>query len=351
MPSTICDAVPMTDNTNGSPIFDPDALTDGTIEANGINIHYVEQGTGPLVVFCHGFPESWYSWRHQLPVVAAAGFRAVALSMRGYGKTDAPQDVDLYSMMHLIGDVVSVVNGLGEKQAVVVGHDWGAPVAWYSALTRPDMFRAVAALSVPFTPPVGGLADGMTLNDLMRMNAGPDRDYYRLYFQEPGVAEADLDADLRLSVLGFLYAISGDAVANGDQPSGWDGHFPMGESMSQQMIVPDVLPPWLTETDVAFYIDELTERGFRGGLNWYRNINGLPGALAPWLGATIEQPSFYMGGSTDLIAGNTSEALTTMQETLGDLRHFEMIEGAGHWLQQERPDEVNRALVAFLEGL
>lgn len=326
-------------------------LTHGSVETNGITVHYVEQGQGPFVVFCHGFPESWYSWRHQLPAVADAGFRAVALSMRGYGKTSAPQDVSAYSIMHLIGDVVGVVNALGEQQAVVVGHDWGAPVAWYSALTRPDMFRAVAGLSVPFSPAIGGLPDGVTVNDLMRMNAGPERDYYRLYFQEPGVAEADLEADLRHSVLGFLYAISGDAVANGDQAEGWDGHFPMGQSMSEQMIIPEQLPPWLREEDVQFYVDELATSGLRGGLNWYRNINVLPAALGPWVGATIEQPSFYMGGSTDMIAGNTPDALAGMQAALGDLRHYELIDGAGHWLQQERPDEVNRALVAFLKDL
>ncbi|MGB5758158.1 MAG: alpha/beta hydrolase [Acidimicrobiales bacterium] len=330
---------------------DPSDMKHRTVETNGITIHYVEQGEGPLVVFCHGFPESWYSWRHQLPAVAEAGFRAVALSMRGYGRTDAPTDVERYSIMHLIGDVVGVVRSLGQDRAVVVGHDWGAPVAWYSALTRPDMFRAVAALSVPFTPPIGGLPDGVTINDLMRMNAGPDRDYYRLYFQEPGVAEADLEADLRHSVLGFLYAISGDAVANGDLEQGWDGHFPMGQTLSEQLIVPETLPSWLTEDDVQFYVDELVTSGFRGGLNWYRNINRLPGLLSPWVGSTIEQPSFYMGGSTDLIAGNTQEALDIMQAALPDLRHFELIDGAGHWLQQERPAEVNRALLTFLAGL
>ncbi len=330
---------------------DSSDLTHGTVETNGITIHYVEQGEGPLVLLCHGFPESWYSWRHQLPALAEAGYRAVALSMRGYGRTDAPAAVERYSIMDLIGDVVGVVQALGEDRAVVVGHDWGAPVAWYSALVRPDLFRAVAALSVPFTPPIGGLPEGVTVNDVMRMTAGPDRDYYRLYFQEPGVAEADLEADLRRSVLGFLYTISGEAVANGDLDQGWDGHFPMGQTISEQLIVPDTLPPWLTKADLQFYIDELAGSGFRGGLNWYRNINRLPGLLAPWVGSTIEQPSFYMGGSTDMIAGNTPDALETMRAALPDLRHFEIIEGAGHWLQQERPAEVNRALLGFLAGL
>ena len=331
--------------------WDQEAIEHGELEANGITIHYVSQGEGPLVVLCHGFPESWYSWRHQLGALADAGYRAVAPSMRGYGKTGAPEDIGAYTISHLVGDAVGLVGGLGETSAVIVGHDWGAPVAWYAALMRPDLFRAVAALSVPFTPPTGALPDGVTVNDLMRLAAGPERDYYRLYFQEPGKAEADFEADVARNVRGFLYTISGDAVANGDLEAGWDGHFPAGESMSAQLIVPDELPPWLTEDDVAFYAAELSATGIRGGLNWYRNIDRLPGALAPFLGATIEQPSFYMGGSTDLIAGNTPEAIAGMQAALGDLRHLELIDGAGHWLQQEYPNEVNAALLAFLATL
>jgi epoxide hydrolase A/B len=326
-------------------------LSPGFLEVNGIEVHYVEAGDGPLVVLCHGFPESWYSWRHQIPALADAGYHAVALSMRGYGSTTAPHDVELYSIMHLIGDVVGAVRGSGEDTAVVVGHDWGAPVAWYSALVRPDVFRAVAALSVPYLPPIGGLPDGTTVNDLMRMQAGPERDYYRLYFQEPGVAEADLEADPRRSMLGLLYTVSGDAVADGALTEGWDGHFPAGQTATEQLIVPDELPDWLTEDDLAFYVEEITRTGFRGGLNWYRNIDRLPGSLAPWVGATIAQPAFYMGGSTDLIAGNTADAIAAMKAALPDLRHCEIVEGAGHWLQQERPQAVNDALVGFLDGL
>ncbi len=322
-----------------------------TIHGNGINIHYVSKGEGPLVVFCHGWPESWYSWRHQIPAVADAGFRAIAMSMRGYGGTDAPQDVGAYTINHLVGDVVAVVNALGEEDAVVVGHDWGAPVAWYSALMRPDMFRAVAALSVPFIPPIGGLPEGVTMNDMMAQTAGPDRDYYRLFFQEPGRAEADLEADIERTMRGVLYSISGDAIANGDLDEGWDGFFPAGQTMSEQLIIPDELPAWLHEDDLAFYVEEITRTGFRGGFNWYRNINTLPACLAPWVGTTIEQPAFYMGGSTDMIAGNAPEAIEGTRAALPGLRHLEILEGAGHWLQQERPDEVNAALLEFLAGL
>ena len=326
-----------------------DEFEHAQVEANGISIHTVSVGEGPLVVFCHGFPESWYSWRHQLPAVAEAGFRAVALDMRGYGRTTAPAAVESYSMSHLVGDVVGVVNALGAEQAVVVGHDWGAPVAWYTALMRPDLFRAVAALSVPYLPPIT-LPDGLKLTDLMRANAG-ERDYYRLYFQEPGVAEADLEADVDHSVRGFLYSISGDIVTDGIHPTGWDGHFPAGQGLAEQMVVPATLPAWLTEEDVAFYVEELSASGFRGGLNYYRNMDRLPGTLSPFVGAAIEQPALYLGGEHDMIAGNTPDAIAGLPGNVPGLRSVQMLPGAGHWLQQERPREVNAALVGFLTGL
>ena len=327
-----------------------DSFVHAQVEANGISIHTVSVGEGPLVVFCHGFPESWYSWRHQLPAVAAAGFRAVALDMRGYGHTSAPTDVGSYTLSHLVGDVVGVVNALGATSAVVVGHDWGAPVAWYSALMRPDLFRAVVAMSVPYTAPFGALPEGMTLCDLMRMNAA-GRDYYRLFFQEPGVAEADLEADVRRSVLGLAYTISGDIVSDGTHAVGWDGHFPMGQTMTEQMVVPDRLPSWLTEDDVAFYVDEFKRTGFRGGVNWYRNMDALPAILAPFTGAAIRQPALYLGGELDLMAGNTPEALAAMPAEVPGLRTMKMYPGAGHWIQQERATEVTAELVSFLEGL
>ncbi len=320
------------------------------LEANGISIHAVAMGEGPLVLFCHGFPESWYSWRHQLPAVAAAGFRAAALDMRGYGQTSQPAGIGEYTLNHLVGDVVGAVHALGASNAVVVGHDWGAPVAWYSALMRPDLFRAVAALSVPYTSPFGSLPEGVTLNDLMRAGAN-SREYYRLYFQEPGVAEADLQADVDHSVRGFLYSISGDVVAAGIHDVGWDGHFPAGQTISQQLVIPETLPSWLSEDDVAFYVSELTRSGFRGGLNWYRNINALPATLAPFVGATIGQPALYLGGELDLIAGNTADAIAGLPAAVPGLRKLVMYPGAGHWLQQERASEVNNELVSFLQSL
>lgn len=319
-------------------------------DANGISIHAAAQGEGPLVLFCHGFPESWYSWRNQLPAVAAAGYRAVALDMRGYGRTAQPADVGAYTINHLVGDVIGAIAALGERTAVVVGHDWGAPVAWYSALTRPDVVRAVAALSVPYIPPVGALPEPLTVNQLMRA-AAKGRDFYRLYFQAPGVAEADLEADIERSVRGFLYTISGDIVADGIHPDGWDGYFPLGQSVTDQLVQPERLPGWLTEDDVAYYVAEFRRTGFRGGINWYRNIDALPAALAPFKGAAIHQPAMYLGGQHDRIAGNTPEAIAAMAGTVPGLRRCELLAGAGHWLQQERAEQVNDALIAFLGEL
>jgi pimeloyl-ACP methyl ester carboxylesterase len=321
----------------------------GTLAANGISIHYVEQGSGPLVVLCHGFPESWYSWRHQLPAIAAAGFRAVALDMRGYGGTSKPQAISAYSLSYLVGDVIGAIAALGEKQAVVMGHDWGGPVAWYAALMRPDVVRAVAVLSVPFTPPFP-LPDGITLGQLMAGNAN-DREYYRLYFQEPGRAEAELEADVRTSMLSLLYGVSGDIIKDGVHKAPFDGYFPKGQGFVEQGAVPAKLPSWLTEADIEFYTKELSASGFRGGLNWYRNIDAIPGVLAPFVGATIQNPSLYLYGEHDQIAGNTPDAIAAMQASLPNLRGVVKMEGAGHWLQQERAQEVNRELVAFLRGL
>jgi len=324
-------------------------LKHGTVSANSIDIHFVEQGEGPLVLFLHGFPESWYSWRHQIPAVAEAGYRAVALDMRGYGRTSKPEAIGSYSISHLVGDVIGAVAALGHERAVIVGHDWGGPVAWYSALMRPDVVQAVAVLSVPFSPPAS-LPEGVTLNDLMAVNAG-GRNYYRLYFQEPGVAELELEADVRRSMLGFLYSVSGDIIRDGLHSHGWDGHFPMGETLAAQLVIPEELPPWLSEQDLQFYVDELTGSGFRGGINWYRNISAIPERLAPFVGSTITQPALYLYGEYDLIAGNTPAAIGALPAVLPDLRGVIKLDGAGHWLQQERPDEVNGALLEFLSEL
>ena len=211
------------------------------VNTNGIRMHYVEQGTGPLVVLCHGWPESWYSWRHQIPALAAAGFRVVAPDQRGYGQTDAPAPIESYHILNLVGDIVGLVNSLGVESAVIVGHDWGAPVAWNSALLRPDIFRAIALLSVPYFP-----RGPMRPTDGMKALAG-DQHFYQLYFQEPGKVEKELDADPRRSMAMVLYSASGDAPQGGE----FSFLFPKTKKFIETGTVPDKLPPWLTASQWA----------------------------------------------------------------------------------------------------
>src|ERR1700756_1879420 len=183
-----------------------DQITHRTIETNGIKMHLAECATGPLVILCHGFPESWYSWRHQLRALADAGFHAVAPDMRGYGQSDRPDAIDQYTLLHLVGDMVGVLDALGAETAVIAGHDWGGPVAWHAALLRPDRFRAVIGLSVPYRP-------RRQVRPTTVMPQTEDAVFYQLHFQPPGVAEADLEHDVRASIQGLLVRVSGDAPA------------------------------------------------------------------------------------------------------------------------------------------
>jgi len=212
------------------------ALSHHFVETNGIRMHYVEAGSGPLIVLCHGFPESWYSWRHQIAALAEAGFRVVAPDQRGYGQTDRPEAIDAYSVFHLAGDIVGLVNGLQERSAVIVGHDWGAPVAWYSAQLRPDLFRAVGLLSVPFIP-----RGPMRPSAIVKAVFG-DRIFYQEYFQEEGTAERELEHDVRASLLATFYSLSGDAAPN----ERWRYAFERGTKFLDSVVVPKKLPPWLS---------------------------------------------------------------------------------------------------------
>ena len=310
-----------------------------TVEANGVRMHLAECGEGPAVLLCHGFPEGWYSWRHQLRALGAAGFRAIAPDMRGYGRTEAPPDVADYTLLHLVGDMVGVLDALDLDGAAVAGHDWGAPVAWNAALMRPDRFRAVAGLSVPYAPrgPVSGL-------EAIR-RAGRHR-FYQLHFQAPGVAEAELERDPEATIRRTLWSLSGDAL--GAEP--WKPDLPE-EGWLASTREPPALPPWLTAEDVAHYADAFRRTGFRGGLNWYRNLDRNWALLAPFHGAPIRVPALFVAGRRDPVLGWAGRALEALPRTLPALRETVLIETAGHWVQQEAPEEVNAALIRFLRGL
>ena len=323
--------------------------TQRIVEANDIRIHIAEQGSGPLVVLCHGFPECWYSWRHQIPALAAAGFHAVAPDMRGYGKSHRPEAIDQYTMFHLVGDLVGVLDALDAGRAVIVGHDVGASLAWQAAQMRPDRVRAVVGLSVPFRPRA-------KVRPTSVMPRTADAQFYQLYFQEPGLAEAEFESDPRAAIRNILFGASGDGVAAARSAAAAGGGgaslgmVPRGGRFLQGPAAPATLPPWLGEADVDFYAGELRRTGFRGPLNYYRNLDRNWEIQAALAGAPVAMPALYVAGDRDFILSfpGMDQLLANLHQLLPALRGMRMIAGCGHWTQQERPAEVNAALLDFL---
>jgi pimeloyl-ACP methyl ester carboxylesterase len=312
-----------------------------TLEVNGLRMRVATQGSGPLVLLCHGFPELWSSWRSQLAALAAAGYRAAAPDMRGYGGTDAPAEVAAYTQLQLVADMVALVRALGEREVVIVGHDWGAPVAWHSALLRPDLFRAVVGMSVVFTSP-------SRVDLLSALRQQGINDFYMQYFQAPGVAEAELERDVGRTIRLIHFNGSGDGP---DRVA--FGRIPAGKGCLDQLSEPARLPAWLSEADIAEYVAEFSRTGFRGGLNWYRNIARSSELLAAWRGATIRQPSMFIAGARDdvLKFPGTRARIDSLAQALPGLRGCHVLEGAGHWIQRERAPEVNELLLGFLRSL
>ena len=317
------------------------------VQVGSLSMHVAEAGEGPLVLLCHGFPESWYSWRHQLLALAEAGYHAVAPDMRGYGGTDAPERVDEYTLFHLVGDMTGLLDALGERQAVIVGHDWGSMVAWTAALLRPDRFRAVVGMSVPFMPRLP-----MKPTDMMKLAAG-DRFFYVLYFQEPGKAEAELDPRARDMMRNMLFTASGDVDPEHFQKA---LELPKTAGFLDGMATPEKLPDWLGADDLDVYVEQFERTGFRGGLNWYRNFDRNWELLAPFADRKVEVPALFIGGLRDAVVTGPELAepgpgVQMLEMFCEDLRGKVLIEGAGHWNQQEAPAETNAALLDFLKGL
>lgn len=313
------------------------------VKTNGLSMHIAEAGEGPLVLLLHGFPECWYSWRHQLPALAAAGFHAVAPDQRGYGETDAPDEIGAYNIFQVTGDMVGLVDALGAEEAVVVGHDWGVHVAVQCALLRPDVFRSVALLSVPFSPPTW---DDPSPFEQFRSWTPDGMDFYILYFQEPGPAEAELEKDLRSTILKFLFGTSGDATDEGRLQM----MFPKGTGMLDQVVLPDQLPAWLTDDDVQVYVDAFKRSGFRGPLNWYRNMETNRQQLPFQNGVRLVAPSLFICGAEDPVFTVMKPVIDNLDVGMPNLQDKVIVDGAGHWVQQERPNEVNEALLTFLRN-
>lgn len=313
-------------------------INERRIGTNGIELNIAEQGEGPLVLLLHGFPESWYSWRHQFAPLAEAGYHVVAPHMRGYGKSDRPEAINAYNQVEVMNDIIGLIPALGYETAVVIGHDWGAPTAWGCALHHPDRVSAVGALSVPFSPrspvqPMPALRE-----------AFKGQFFYQLYFQEPGVAEAEFEADIRLALKKFLIMAAGETDATTLLMRGPDSDLLSG------LEVPDELPAWLTEADLDFYAAEFAASGMRGPLNYYRN-HDLTWELTEGAPKKISQPAMFVAGERDGVILMAADALKNLPANVPDLRINELIPGIGHWTQQEAPEAVNDALLRFLKML
>ncbi|MFF1682007.1 alpha/beta hydrolase [Streptomyces sp. NPDC058256] len=305
-------------------------------------IHLVEEGTGPLVLLVHGFPESWYSWRHQLPVLAAAGYRVAAIDVRGYGRSSRPEAVSAYRMLDLVEDNVAVVRALGEETAVLVGHDWGATIATVSGLVRPDVFRAVGLLSVPYAPPGGPRPSEV----FARM--GGDEEFYVSYFQEPGRAEREIEPDVRGWLAGFYAALSADTMP---APGAPDPHFLSPGGTLRERFPAGRLPGWLGERELDVYAGEFERTGMSGALGRYRNMDRDWEDLAAFEGAPVTQPSLFIGGGLDASTTWMADAIKAFPVTLPGLTASHILDACGHWVQQERPEETNRLLTSWLASL
>lgn len=309
-----------------------------TVTRGEISLSVTYRGDGPVVLLLHGFPELAYSWRHQVAPLAAAGYTVVAPDQRGFGASSAPAAVGGYALEELAADAAAILDHFGGR-GVVIGHDWGAPIAWHTALRYPSKVSAVGSLSVPHArratrPPL----------ESMREAAGPDHIFYVDYFQAEGVADREFQENVHDSLLGFMWSISGDAPKHERFAP-----IPRGGRFIDSITVPSTLPPWLTDGDLAVYVDAFARAGFRGGLNWYRNVTHNWEHSADLADAVISQPALFITGSRD--PARNPAAIARLPEVVPNLRVNEMLEGCGHWTQQERPVEVTQLLQRFLDSL
>ncbi|KAJ8623239.1 hypothetical protein MRB53_031768 [Persea americana] len=307
------------------------------VKVNGINMHIAEKGQGPdIVLFIHGFPELWYSWRHQILALAERGYRAVAPDLRGYGDTDAPASADGYSILHLVGDLSALIDTLGQQQVFVVGHDWGALVAWYLSVFRPDKVKALVNLSVCYK------ARHPTVKPTDGLRALLGEDYYICRFQEPGAAESDF-AQIDTATLMKKFLTFRDPAPL-MIPKGGLGSLP-GDQIT--------LPSWLSEEDINYYASKFEKTGFTGGLNYYRNIDRNWELTAPWQGVQVKVPVKFVVGDLDLTY-NTLGAKDYIQsggfkKDVPFLEDVVVMEGVGHFLNQERADEISTHIYDFIK--
>ncbi len=310
-------------------------LTPRTIATNGVDLQVIDVGEGPAVVLAHGFPELAYSWRHQIPALVAAGYRVLAPDQRGYGGSSRPEAIEAYDIVALTGDLIGLLDDIDAERAVVVGHDWGSMVAWQTALLHRDRLAGVVGMSVPFLP----RGDRPPIEAMRFVFA--ENFFYIVYFQEPGPADAELGGDPARTMRRLLAGMAG----NGDP----DAFALDGRGFIDRIPEPDGLPGWLSPDELDHYVDTFRRTGFTGGLNWYRNFDRNWERTPQLDGAMVELPSLFIGGSADpvLVMSPPTVGAAFLTDHRGDV----LIEGAGHWVQQEAPAAVNDALIAFLDAV
>lgn len=314
-----------------------------SIETNGIRMRVVTAGSsGPLVLLAHGWPESWYNWRHQIPFLVEHGYRVVVPDMRGYGQSDKPDAVKDYDIKTLCGDMAGIVDAMGEEQAILVGHDWGAIVAWHTVLFHPQKFKALIAMSVPYAG-----RPSKSLLKTYQQRFGEDF-FYMLYHNEAGgIAEKEYDADPR-GIISRLY-LSPDSPR--EVPEVTDKHRSAGGWIPRLGAAKE-LPDWLSEEDLNYVVDQFAQSGFRGGINYYRNFER-NWELTENLDPNVSVPTLFIAGEKDMVINGAGldQLTTAIGRVVPDLRGVELFPDIGHWVQQEAPTETNAAMLKFLTGL
>ena len=336
------------------------------LDINGTRIRVYEQGHGPMVLLVHGFPELAYSWRHQMPALAAAGYRAVAIEQRGYGRSSKYWDPEAYRIDHLAADLVGVIAALGESQAVIVGHDWGAPVVWSAAWMHPESFRGVVGMSVPFAGKgligVPGNPFGeQELEAYQAELAGPGQDFYHTYWSKlTGIIE-EIESDLHGWIRDLVFSVSCECLAEAgfnlkdadpvDLVRNSALCVPHGEQQRLRFTTPTSLPSWLSATDLDIYVEAFERGGFHGPLSYYRNLPADREILTPFAESKLQVPAYFIGAEYDVATWWGAEALERASEVMDDFRGQSILPGCGHWIQQERPQETNDILLDFLSSL
>lgn len=313
-----------------------------TVRNGDIALNVAVAGSGPLILCVHGWPELWYSWRHQLTHFAARGYTVAAMDVRGYGGSSKPHDIAAYTLRNLASDVAAVAEALGGGKAILFGHDWGAPIAWTTSVLYPQTITAVAGLSVPYIP----MSDA-PFTDLATQIYG-DRFFYQTYFQAEGVAEAEMEADVPAALRKVYFALSGGAPLNK-----WLDHKPVDAKLLEGMDDPNPYPAWMSDADLKVYADAFTAGGFRGPVNRYRAQRLDPAELTAIAGQPVTQPAFFVAGERDAVRAFIPgmDLYADPGAACADFRGSVIIPGAGHWVQQEAPAETNAALQAFLTAL